>query len=105
MGKFIVKLGDFYFEYSTIVDAPTTFGMTLDDFKTYYQHQYGAEGMRGLGIRLKRLEKTGTSAFGDRDVDQTLAGNRAGPNETTLTPDEILRAYCLREPVKGWLPE
>jgi len=98
MPRYIIKLGEHYLEWSTIVDAPVTYGMTLDDFKQYYQREYGLEGMRHLGERLARVEAKGTSAINHSDVKDTLAGNRAGEGETTLTRDQIYQAYCLRDP-------
>ena len=100
MGRFIIKLREFYLEYSTIVDAPVTDGMKLREFTDYYKSQYGEEGLEGLPARLARVEEKGTSAFADVDVDDTLSCNRAGPNETTLTREDIFQAYCLGEPLK-----
>ena len=95
MPSHIVKLRDKYFEYSTIVDAPISEGATLAKFKAYYRRKYGAEGMRTLPERLARVEAKGTSSMGDESAEDTLSGNRAGPNETELTLDELYRTYCL----------
>lgn len=104
MGRFIVKLEDYYLEWSTIVDAPVTFGMSLEQFKEYYQGEYGRSSMVDLERRLERAEKFGTSSLNDSRTDELIAGNRAGPNETSLTVEEIVKAYCLREPIRnGWL--
>jgi len=106
MGKFIVKLGEHYLEWSTVVDAPVTFGMSLAEFKEYYRWENGERGMKELVARLERVEKKGTSSFTDVDAEDTISINRAGPNETELTRHEIHQAYCLRKPVKGgWLPK
>jgi len=106
MPKFIVKLEGYYFEYSTIVDAPVTFGMSLDEFKEYYQVEYGRQGMNGLPERLERVEAKGSSAIDREDATDTLSGNRAGPNESELTVEQIYQAYCLRQPIlDGWLPD
>jgi hypothetical protein len=41
MGRFICKFEDkddvYYLEWSTVVDAPVTFGMSLEEFKEYYR--------------------------------------------------------------------
>jgi len=100
MGRYIVKIEGYYLEWSTIIDAPVTFGMPLEEFKEYYRQEYGENGMRDLDIRLTRVERTGTSAHGQRCLD-VLRGNRAGPNEKYLSKPEIYRAYCLREPIRG----
>ena len=70
--RYIIKLstprGDRYLEWSTIVDAPVTYGMPLDEFTAYYRDQYGAEGMRALPERMARVEAKGTSDRISRDV-------------------------------------
>lgn len=105
MPRYIVKLKNHYLEYSTIVDAPVTWGMPLEEFKKYYQQEYGLDGMRSLPERLERVEAKGTSSQLDDSAEDCLSCNRAGPDETELTVDEIYQAYCLRQPVRGWLPE
>lgn len=102
--SYLVKLNDYYFEFSTIVDAPTTFGMSLEDFKKYYREMYGLDGMRILDERLERVERYGTSSQLKETAAEMLGGNRAGPNEEELTTDEIFKAYCLQEPIRdGWV--
>ena len=106
MPSFIVKLHDHYFEYSTIVDAPVTFGMLLPDFEAYYRERYGSEGMAELPERMARVEHSGTSALGDMSSEKLMSGNKAGSNEANLTLDELYRAYCRREPIRdGWVAE
>lgn len=108
MPEMIIKVYDYYLEYSTISDAPLTFGMKLDEFKEYYQCEYGRNGMDGLQRRLDRLEeRAGTTSVLNTSMAETIRNNRAGPNEENLTIDEIYRAYCLREPIRdGWtVPE
>ena len=102
MGKPIIKLGEYYLEWSSVVDAPVTFGMSLEDFKEYYRMMYGEQGMRGLDERLARVATKGTSDFADPDVEATISGNRAGPDEARLTQEEIFITYCLRKPLKDW---
>lgn len=80
-------------EWSTVVDAPVTYGVTLERFKTYYRERYGTEGIKELPERLERVERTGTS-----DLIGTLAGllacNRAGDKEQELTLEQIVERYC-----------
>lgn len=63
MPSFIIKVKDekfnkdYYMEWSTIVDAPVTYGMSLDEFKEYYKEQYGIKGMEGLEDRMTRVEE------------------------------------------------
>lgn len=106
MPTFIVKLEDYYFEYSTICDAPVCWGMPLEKFKRYYKKKYGTSGMYNYEERMKRVEQFGTSEYGEKSVNGTLNSNRAGPDEKKLTLKEIYTAYCLREPIRdGWIPK
>jgi hypothetical protein len=105
MGRIIVKIKDKYLEWSTICDAPTTKGMTLEQLHNYIKDQYGRIGLEELPARLERVEATGTSAYGE-DLAGTISFNRAGPNEEQLTEDEIYHAYCQEEPLESTeLPE
>lgn len=104
MGRFIVKLREHYLEWSTIVDAPITYGMTLDELKEYIRDEYGNEGMEQLPARLERLEAKGTSALHEQSAESAIWLNRAGPDESTLTMMGIYRHYCLDEPVQDeWI--
>ncbi len=113
MGHSIIKLNDgtrdYYLEYSGVVDAPITNGMTLDEFKEYYRDEYGRDGFDRLAQRLERVEARGTSEYNAESVDDTLVCNRAGKNETRLTKAQIIEMYC-HEPYdeivgKNWLAE
>lgn len=86
---------DYYLEWSTIVDAPVTRGMTWEKFAKYYKKQYGREGMRDFEARIDRVEKTGISAYPPLD---NLAGyfdyNQAGYDGATASKEDVIRAYC-----------
>ena len=103
MGTFIIKLngeeGDFYLEWSTIVDAPITYGMSLEEFKEFYKEEYGNKGINELPARLERVKRTGCSAF-NTTLDSLLACNRLGDNEVKISKEEIYRKYCLEKPVE-----
>ena len=62
MPNYLLKLKDKYFEWSTIVDAPISYGMTLEELLQYIGEKYGQEGMDVLPARLLRLDARGTSA-------------------------------------------
>lgn len=67
MGRFLIRLdgdeGPRYLEWSTIVDAPVTFGMTREELATHYRDEYGRAGRRGEGdacpIVVSRHRTTG----------------------------------------------
>lgn len=98
MGRCIIKLSDgqreWYLEWSTTVDAPVTFGMSLEELKEYYRSEYGEAGMAELPHDLARLEETGLSGH-NGDLDGLLAGNAAGDNGEYLTNEELIKKYCL----------
>lgn len=93
MGQFIVKVApDAYLLWSTIVDAPVSQIKRRAEFEEYHHQLYGDAGMIGMASRFDRADRTGTSAY-TMTRDEVIAGNRAGPNETTLTIAEIIAAY------------
>lgn len=101
MPRFIIKIHDeklnkdWYMEWSTIVDAPVTYGYDIESFKEYYKERYGTEGMRDLPERIERVKQTGCSAFPPYDnIESFLNYNRAGNDETTINKEGILERYC-----------
>lgn len=92
MGKFIIQIKDKYFEWSTIVDAPVTFGMSHEELFNYIKREQGEQGLRLLPMRLERVNQKGTSAIGST-IDDLISGNRAGINENKLSIDEIYDLY------------
>ncbi len=52
MPKYIIKITDpkdntdYFMEWSTVVDAPITYGCSLEEFKEYYKKEYGNQGMK-----------------------------------------------------------
>jgi hypothetical protein len=101
MGRFICKVTDpqdnkdYYLEWSTVVDAPVTWGMTLEKFEEYYREEYGRRSMDFEFIeRMDRVEKKGTSSRLDDSFDDVISCNRAGKNDTNLTKEQIIDAYC-----------
>lgn len=99
MPKFIVHHEGFFFEWSTVVDAPTTYGMKRDEFEEYYRDQYGAEGMKDLPARMDRATSNGTSAaYRPMTARELISVNRAGPGETDIPFEEVIRIYCHERP-------
>lgn len=90
MPKFIVHHDGWFFEWSTIVDAPTTEAMRREAFEEYYQDQHGKVGMRELPARLERAVKYGTSSMDQMSAEDLIAGNRAGDDETEMSFTDIL---------------
>lgn len=86
---------DYYIEWSTIVDAPVTNGMMLEDFKDWVKDEYGNRGLEDF----ERYSLPQVKELTNRNI----VGNRAGDKETTLTLDEIIQQYII-EPNKNELP-
>jgi len=110
MGQFILKIKDektnrdYYLEWSTVVDAPVSYGFELEAFREYYRGEYGESAMRELPPRLERVEKYGCSVMDSSDTAESLLkSNRAGEKGRRLTKEQILSRYCrkhLGEPSK-----
>lgn len=103
MPRYIMKLTDekekkdYYLEWSTIVDAPVTFGMELGEFREYCRHEYGQNGLRDFDERIARANEKGISAYPPfDDMNSYFRYNRAGGNETTLTKEQIIEKYCIQ---------
>jgi hypothetical protein len=101
MARYILKIHDdkldkdFYLDWSSVVDAPITRGMSLEEFNEYLVERYGWDNTpEDLERRMKRVEATGTSAFGYENTDSFFKYNRAGDNEKTLNKEQILEKYC-----------
>lgn len=101
MPRHIMKLHDdrdnkdYYLEWSTVVDAPVTYGLSLEEFKEYYKQQYGNEGMRLLEERLSRVEEFGISALPPFDeLDDYMKHNRAGEKESCINKEQIIDRFC-----------
>lgn len=89
MGHTVYKLGnDQYVLWSGVVDAPISWVMTRSETL--------ADGIDAE--RLARADQHGHSYCGEGATDQSpthlIAGNRAGPNESCLTLDALMRSYA-----------
>ena len=94
-----MKKGIFILEWSTEIDAPVTYAMTLEEFNEYYRKKYGDEGMKELPERLERVERTGSSGY-NHTLDWLLEYNRAGEDQTPMSREDII-AYCLERPKRS----
>lgn len=97
-----------YLEWSTVVDAPITFGMPLDEFEDWYRDEYGRDGVeRFRDVLLSRFDRvvqdadgnlvmaSTTSEFKPR-VEDLVLRNRAGDDGTELTMEQIVDFFCIR---------
>ena len=94
MGRTIIKIKDKFFEWSTIVDAPVTYGMDENELRSYIKDEYGNAGLEDLPKQLQRVQEKGASWHDeDYDLEQTVMCNRAGENESCISLDEIYERY------------
>lgn len=101
MPRFTLRLdtprGQRFMEWSTVVDAPVTWGVPLREYKRYYKERYGSDGMKHLATVLADIERTGAAtAFGET-AEQAVLCNRAGRGETGLTLQQIIEHWCSNE--------
>jgi hypothetical protein len=98
MGRCLIKLtekdNEWYLEWSSVVDAPITYGMSLKELREYIKVTYGTEGLNDLESRLERVEKYGTSYRPKVEIDDLLEYNRAGKNEKSISKKQIIKIYC-----------
>ena len=80
----------YYFDYSTVVDAPVSELMTRAEYEGYYRRRWCRRGMQELPARLARTDVTGSSAMATETFDELVGCNRAGPNDKRLTVGEFL---------------
>lgn len=101
MPRYIIKIHDdkfnrdYYMEWSTVVDAPVTYGCNLEEFTEYFRNEYGRQGMEGFDERIKRVEEKGISAYPPFDnLESLLELNQAGEKGICLSKEGILERYC-----------
>lgn len=92
MGRAIIKINDLYFEWSTVVDAPVTYGMSLDQLRAYVKEETGRQGLEQLERDLSGIDKTG-SQYHYTSLKEVISSNRAGPKERKLTKQQIYDTY------------
>lgn len=72
MAHSIIKVEGKYLIWSTVVDAPITYGMTREQLEKYWRDEYGRRGMEDLAERIGRADEKGTSAWADDDAFETI---------------------------------
>lgn len=89
MPRYIGKIDDRYFEFSTIVDAPVTYLMTREEYEAYYRSEYGNSAMDKFAERMERADRKGTSSVMDDSFEDMISCNRYGDGESCLSVDEF----------------
>lgn len=97
MARGLIKIKDKYLEWSTMVAAPVTYGMTLDQLRDWIKEEYGRAGLEELPRDLENVERQGTAFQINLPLEELISNNRAGDGETELTLDQIYEKYCRKE--------
>lgn len=90
MGRYICHHEGFFFEWSTVVDAPVTYAMPREEFEQYYREEYGRANLYDFEKRMERAVNTGTSAHRETLAD-LIRTNRAGPRDGRLSFKALLK--------------
>lgn len=93
MGRALIVIKGKYFEWSTTVDAPVSYAMTLEELTAHTKEEYGNHGIGELGRRIERCNKYGTSFMDGDNSEEVLSCNRAGIGECELTAEQIYNVY------------
>lgn len=91
-----------WFAWSTIVDAPTTYGGTIEDLAEYIAWKFPDMRLSSFVERTATARERGTDAP-NQTLAELVSWNRAGHGETCLTLEEIKHIYVHegRAPVEG----
>lgn len=95
MPRHIVHHDGWFFEWSTIVDAPVSIGMRRQEFKVYYLERHGLAAMLDLPWRLDRAVEFGTSLDTATSARDLIEFNRAGIDGTDLPFEDVIREVCV----------
>jgi len=88
--KHAINGEDRYLLWESIVDAPVSFGLTLEEIKLLWEDKY----QRGRGYQdfESRLLRQG----GPHSIEDVLDLNRAGARETCLSIEQIVDYFFVR---------
>lgn len=99
MGQLILHKDGAYQIYTTIADgACFERALTREELTEYIRQELGDAGLRELPQRLERAHKTGCSSIHGMTLEECLAANRAGENDSELSFDEFVALYLTLTP-------
>lgn len=96
MGRPIVHYQGWFFEWSSVCDAPVTQAMRREEFEREYEPM--SVYAEPLASRMERAIKNGTSYHRAESAEDLISGNRAGPDETELSFQDVLRQVGIPLP-------
>lgn len=104
MGQSLIKLIDpldqkeYWLVWSTVVDAPITYGLSLDELREYWREEYGRSGMDGLERSIELANETGFSSRIRKSLEDVICANHAADDGSELTLEQIIQKYCRDRP-------
>ena len=94
MPQIILHHGGAYNIYCSISDGIRfESALTLNQLQYWINEMYGKAGTEKLQKRLERAHKNGHSELSEASLDDFLCCNRAGPNESFLTTEQIIKQF------------
>lgn len=102
MGKAIFKVDDNgkerFLVWSSIVDAPVTFACTAAQIVAFFVEEAREDATQMAKRMIERARASGSSSrMGVYTIANVAGGNRAGPDESALTEDEIIEFYVRQK--------
>lgn len=94
-----------FLEWSTVVDAPTTYGVPRGEFDEYARKQYGNHYFETEHeARMELAVQNGTSSRVPRPTsfEELIAHNHAGPDGACLSLEEIMAEFGQLPPDYRW---
>ena len=88
MGQSIVKIKDKYLVWSSVVDAPITYGMTRAAVLAWLRDEHGRSSFDYWQRAVAE-----TDADPAEKIKDAIIGNRAGKNEQPINADGVYRRY------------
>lgn len=107
MGQLILHHNGAYNLYSTISEGPYyESALTLDQLREIVKEEAAAKALEQLQARLERAHQFGSSCGHGATLIESIQGNRAGPNDTRLSPEKFIAQFLTflsekDEPRKG----
>lgn len=91
----IVKLPNGnYLVWSSVADAPLSYGLPSDAFADFARDEYGhIFNGASLETKMALADRLGSSRPGYETLEELIAGNCAGIDGSSLTLDEIVEVY------------
>ena len=92
--RYLIKLENWYFEWSTGVKSPITDAMSKEELEEYYFRTYGDNPTtrKEWEEKIVRVESKGIGSELD-SVDELIEDNSAGAYNECLTKKQIIKRY------------